>query len=409
MPTPILTGTGFLAGEAPHGLTTIEGMPTSATVQAIWRDPVTGEEVLAGSTESGLDGTWRITNLNHEQPFVVRAIKPGLNDVTVVGVEPTRADVIEFTDLLEPSPMSDGLVGHVHLDSGIPPFTATVTDPLPYGLFPVIDGRKLIIDGTSDNEGIWNSVVRVTASNGVWVDVPVQIQIQIQAVDPHFANVIALLGFENGIVDATGRIWTVRGSQAIVRPESALIGEKGLRIDGLDSSVDTTTQLDISGATPVTIEGFMRIASYTGPKMPNANIYRQSIFGQSGAAGTQDQFVTIEGGKVFLHRDSVYAGGSVIDARGVNLVPLNEKFHFEYSFDGTRARVFINGAKEIDVASANGWANTSYPFRIGAIYNMGYPMYRTGANADFDEIRITAGVARHTDNFTPPDKPFPRR
>ena len=239
---------------------------------------------------------------------------------------------------------------------------------------------------------------------------PVQIQIQIQVLtDPHFANVIALLGFENGIVDATGRIWTVRGSQAIVRPESALIGEQGLRVDGLDSSVDTTTQLDISGATPVTIEGFMRIASYTGPKMPAVNIYRQIIFGQSGAGGAREQFIAIDGGKVMLYRDSIYAGGSVISTQGVNLVPLNEKFHFEYSFDGTRARVFINGVKEIDVASANGWANTGLPFRIGASYTPSYPQYRSGANADFDEIRITAGVARHTDNFTPPTSSFPRK
>lgn len=225
--------------------------------------------------------------------------------------------------------------------------------------------------------------------------------------DPYFKNVIALLGFEDGVVDATGRVWTVRGSEAIVRPESALLGEKGLRVDGLDSSLDTTTQLDISGATPVTIEGFMRIASYTGPKMPSANLYRQSIFGQSGNSGAQDQMLVIENGKVLLYRDS-YCAGSRIDAVGVNLVPLNEKFHFEYSFDGTRARVFINGVKEIDVASANGWVNTGYPFRIGSVYNLGYPQYRAGANADFDEIRITAGVARHTDSFTPPDEPFPR-
>lgn len=400
-------GPGYLAGEHPAGRTTVNGTPVSADVDVFYELDTKDWQCVA-STTSQPDGTWSIVGLNPDKKFNVVARHASFGGVIAVDVQPSRTDVVTLSGAFTANDDFNGVAGFMTIESGMPPFTASVVDPLPYGLNPlVVDGRKLVIEGTSDDVGLWESVVRVTASNGVLVDVPVQIQIQV--LDPHFANVIALLGFENGIVDATGRIWTVRGSQAIVRPESALIGEKGLRVDGLDSSVDTTTQLGISGATPVTIEGFMRIASYTGPKMPAANVYRQIIFGQCGAGGAQDQFIAIEDGKVFLHRDSVYAGGSAINAKGVNLVPLNEKFHFEYSFDGTRARVFINGAKEIDVASANGWANTSLPFRIGAAYNVAYPEYIAGANADFDEIRITAGVARHTDNFTPPDKPFPRR
>lgn len=411
---PDFTGPGFFAGEAPDGLTTIAGTPTSAQVRVYWRDPADSDapDVLVASTQSAADGTWQIAGLNPALRYVVRAQKSQFDDVTVVGAAPSRTDVIACVNQLVPREDEfgdvDGLTGYVLLDSGLPPFTCQVIEPLPFGLTARVDGRKLLIDGASEDVGDWESVVRVTASNGVWGDVPVQMQIHVVS-DPYFANVIALLKFEDGIIDATGRVWTVRGSQAIVRSESALVGEKGLRIDGLDSSVDTTTQLDISGAMPVTIEGFMRIASYTGPKMPSANVYRQSIFGQSGNFGSRDQYIAIDSGKVVLYRDSAYSGGSVINAKGVNLVPLNEKFHFEYSFDGTRARVFINGVKEIDVASANGWANTGYPFRIGAAYNVGYPQYRAGANADFDEIRITAGVARHTDNFTPPSGPFPGR
>ncbi len=71
----------------------------------------------------------------------------------------------------------DGLTGHVLLDSGLPPFTCEVIQPLPFGLAARVDGRKLLIEGRSDDEGRWESVVRVTASNGVLVDVPVRVLI----------------------------------------------------------------------------------------------------------------------------------------------------------------------------------------------------------------------------------------
>lgn len=500
---PRFVGTGFFAGEAPDGLTTVYGDPIPADVFVYWRDPddPMAQEVLVGATKSAPDGTWLITGLNYNLRYVVRARASGRDDVTVVGVQPSRADVITYEGEFTNTEDFDGVAGEILITSGLPPFTATVIQPLPFGLFPVVSGRNLIIDGTTGADEVASFDVKVTSSNGAEKIIPLQIVVGFKAPqklesevivdydvfsvaltwevasstqqvkvyrsetpfdmgdlpvplavltgsattytdndvvedeafyymvsaeregyvrysvvvrefvvtgDPHWDKVVALLQFEDGIIDATGRVWTVRGSQAIVRSESALVGEKGLRVDGLDSSVDTTTQLDISGATPVTIEGFMRIASYTGPKMPGANVYRQTIFGQSGSVGSRDQMLAIENGKVLLQRTAYYAGSS-IEAVGVNLVPLNEKFHFEYSFDGARARVFINGVKEIDVASANGWANTGYPFRIGAAYNVGYPNYRAGANADFDEIRITAGVARHTDNFTPPSGPFPNQ
>ena len=63
---PDFTGPGFFAGEAPDGLTTIAGTPTSAQVRVHWRDPADPQapDVLVDSTQSAADGTWRIANLN---------------------------------------------------------------------------------------------------------------------------------------------------------------------------------------------------------------------------------------------------------------------------------------------------------------------------------------------------------
>ena len=176
---PDFTGTGFFAGEAPDGLTTIAGTPTSASVRVYWRDPADPQapDVLVASTQSAADGTWQIAGLNLALRYVVRAQKSQFDDVTVVGAMPARSDVIAYVDYLEPTEDFDGLTGHVLLDSGLPPFTCEVIQPLPYGLTARVDGRKLLIGGQSGDEGRWESVVRVTASNGVYADVPVRVVI----------------------------------------------------------------------------------------------------------------------------------------------------------------------------------------------------------------------------------------
>lgn len=189
---PDFTGPGFFAGEAPDGLTTIAGTPTSASVRVYWRDSADPDapDVLVDSTQSAADGTWQIAGLNPALRYVVRAQKSQFDDVTVVGAAPSRTDVIAYVDQLVPREDElgnvDGLTGHVLLDSGLPPFTCEVIQPLPYGLSARVEGRKLLIEGVSADEGVWDSTVRVTASNGVLVDVPVRVQIAAAALQPSF-------------------------------------------------------------------------------------------------------------------------------------------------------------------------------------------------------------------------------
>ena len=134
---PRFVGTGFFAGEPPDGLTTVYGDPIPADVFVYWRDPddPMAQEVLVGATKSALDGTWGITGLNYNLQYVVRARASGRDDVTVVGVQPSRTDVIAYVDNFLPREDEfgdvDGLTGHVLLDSGLPPFTCQVIEPLP--------------------------------------------------------------------------------------------------------------------------------------------------------------------------------------------------------------------------------------------------------------------------------------
>lgn len=173
MTLPTFTGTGYLAGESPDGLTTVVGVPVAATVQVLWRDPDTDEEHLVASTTSTSAGTWQITDLNHELQYVVRGIKSGWNDVSVVGATPTRMDVITATGTLTTNEAGNGVAGSLLIEGGLPPYTVSVIDPLPYGLAPVIDYRTLTIGGTSGDEGEWPATLRITSANSVEVYIQV--------------------------------------------------------------------------------------------------------------------------------------------------------------------------------------------------------------------------------------------
>ena len=83
-------GTGFLAGEFPGGVTTVDGVPTHAEVRVLWRGPQghPADGVLVATTQSAPDGTWRVEGLNTDARYDVVGRKDGFNDVIVSNVQP---------------------------------------------------------------------------------------------------------------------------------------------------------------------------------------------------------------------------------------------------------------------------------------------------------------------------------
>lgn len=174
------SGPGYLAGEYPDGITIVDGSPQAATVNAYYELP-SGDWQLAASVTSSSTGTWLILNVNPDFLFHVLGRKAGYNDVLVSGVRPTRTDAVTATGSFSPTAEFNGVAGSMELVGGLPPYSAEVITPLPFGLAPVIDGRKLIIDGTSTDDGNWSSLVRVAASNGPTVDVQINALIGLKA------------------------------------------------------------------------------------------------------------------------------------------------------------------------------------------------------------------------------------
>lgn len=176
-----VSGTGFLAGEFPSGRTTINGVPTSASVKAFYVLE-SGEWQLAGQTTSNPDGTWLIGGLNHDLLFNVVGQLDGYNDVVMANIKPMRTDMITYDDAyLQPNEGFEGMEGYILLLDGLPPFTVSGTQSMPPGLFTVMDGRKLLIDGATSEGGEWEAEITIQDANSSTVNIPVAIPIGFDA------------------------------------------------------------------------------------------------------------------------------------------------------------------------------------------------------------------------------------
>lgn len=84
------TGNGYLAGDYPGGITTVEGTPVGALVRVIFRDTAGSiyDGVVVAEARSAPDGTWRVDGLNPNLRYDVVGRKSGFNDVIVSNVQP---------------------------------------------------------------------------------------------------------------------------------------------------------------------------------------------------------------------------------------------------------------------------------------------------------------------------------
>lgn len=84
------TELGYLAGEFPGGITTVDGAPSTATIRVMFRAPHghPGDGSLVAEVQSAIDGTWRVGNLPVGFRYDVVGRKIGFNDVIIADVSP---------------------------------------------------------------------------------------------------------------------------------------------------------------------------------------------------------------------------------------------------------------------------------------------------------------------------------
>lgn len=205
------------------------------------------------------------------------------------------------------------------------------------------------------------------------------------ATDPHRALVSSLLHFDGEHLstefdDEKGVVWTPSGSAAISTTQSRF-GGAAARFDGtsacfLDRAAGAGVQF---GDGDFTVEAFARFDNVAG---------NHFVFGHHSNFG--------------LYRNNtqlLYFNGSnnIFNVGGV--IAHSTWYHLALTRAAGTLRLFLNGALLGSAANSTDFNSTN--FRLGAL-----PSGVGLLTGYIDEVRITKGLARYIDTFTPPSEPF---
>ncbi|RLP22273.1 hypothetical protein D8676_25385 [Mesorhizobium sp. YM1C-6-2] len=371
------------------------------------------ENVL--ETYSGISGTSQAiphADFAGEDAGIIRvySVRDGYRswqhyDITVVAV----SLVISGTSVLTTT------VGEVYAgftvtaDGGIEPYTFSLVGDWPDGI--TIDPDTGAVGGTPTESGTFTGLsVRVTDSS----DPPgtadlVSFTLEVEepvATDPHFANVVLLVGFD-GTDGATTAVddspaghspFTFLGNAQIDTAQSKF-GGGSLLLDGTGDYVALPDSDDWNvGSAAFTIETWVRFNS-----LATAN----AILSQSGGTSGSRGFIldlSSSGVLKFGWRSTVPSNPELPSSSGV--MTTGQWYHVAVDRSGNTLRLYVNGTM---VAKDTGWtttqANIAETFRFGAQGAAGNAL-----NGWLDEVRITKGVARYASDagYTVPAAAFPR-
>lgn len=168
-----LFGSGYLAGEFPSALTTVEGVPVSAQVLVRYRAAVPGgrgDGMLVASTTSSPAGEWSVQNLNSSLRFDVSARYVGENDALQANVRPydeprfsaaVQVPVGVPLDVALPTIGGTGSVSASHVSGSFPSGVSLVGGRL-QGAWPTgATGSYPVTFDLTDDEGTFTRVLNI--------------------------------------------------------------------------------------------------------------------------------------------------------------------------------------------------------------------------------------------------------
>ena len=223
-------------------------------------------------------------------------------------------------------------------------------------------------------------------------------------VDPYWSSVSALL-FLNGsdnstaIGCATGKTVTVNGNSKISTAQSKF-GGASLVGDGSADYLSYADHADFNfGSGDFTIECWARVPSVAAAAY--GSLVAKRVTGTSGWS--------MEVGAPSLTgavRFRANFGGTWSDTRCLagSVISANTWFHYATVRNGNTLTIFIDGKAVGTQTVSGGLDNVACTLRVGGIASNSM---ENSFNGNLDNVRITKGVARYTDNFTPPNREFP--
>ena len=213
--------------------------------------------------------------------------------------------------------------------------------------------------------------------------------------DPHWDNVVLAMHMDgtNGptaFIDETGKTVTRYGNAVISTTQSAFPGGSSAYFDGVNSylTVPHSTDLDFVSS-DFTIELFLYL---------NKIDIKQELVDKR-----YDNGPSYTGWALLVESDNtILFYNTAIGTVSTNTsLTIHTLYHVALVRQGTTYTIFINGVHSGSGALANSFPNTS-PLRIGVVHTIS-----RWFNGYIDDLRITKGVARYTENFDIPTEAFP--
>lgn len=165
--------TGYLAGDFPGGITTVDGAPVEATVRVLLRsiDPALDGLVMA-EVKSAPSGTWRVEGLNPNLRYDVVGRKAGFNDVIMANVTPKNPP--RFTYSRVSACVGVSIEHEIATFGGVEPRTVTLkSGALPSGI--TFSDGKLSGSWPTGAAGEYPVVLSVTDAIGQATDATVTV------------------------------------------------------------------------------------------------------------------------------------------------------------------------------------------------------------------------------------------
>lgn len=244
---------------------------------------------------------------------------------------------------------------------------------------------------------------RVSAFIGAQEEVSLEVDTDAAQGDPHWGSVVSLLHFDGDIIDQKGHLWGLTGSAAI-SSEHPRFGSGALHLPAGIGDASTT---HIPAADRNWYADSYTIEAHIMPIEFKQDNNGRPMFIHEGVAipGVSNwQFGPILNGKLAF----TYWSGVVSRFESAeDALQLDEYQHiaFCHSKPDQRIRLFARGVKLLDLpVTAPPAISASTGIYIG-LRGLGPGDGKT--RGEFDEFRITKGVARYTENFAPPVQPFP--
>lgn len=213
--------------------------------------------------------------------------------------------------------------------------------------------------------------------------------------DPHWDKVVSLLHFDGSFNDETGLSWTVAGN-AVIAPNSGIQGTGCYSGDGINGYIRASSPVLVLGGEDFTIEGFTHMlgSTHLGSSFSNCLVDMRKASSDANILLDIYDDGTL---RLYLNGSYLIDNSSAVKLR-VGLT------HWALERHGNNLLLFVDGV----LAGSRAFSGSfnSDTLTLGGRYIILSGDFRS-VNGLIDEFRITKGVARYTENFTPPTKPFP--